>query len=159
MAQLLTTVLPHSVHGKHHTIFYVVIIIDNKDWNTRSLRQLIVSRKWLNSDKPNGFKLNLLMRPECHGHYHVILVPQGKSNIAGPTPYLPVAYSVCYCCMAHVDSALQDLMTFTTKAEEDRLMASSKQVHSTPEHQPLLGRGFKQFWRATPNLWKLEADA
>lgn len=26
------------------------------------------------------------------------------------------------------DSPLQDLMTFTTKAEEDRLMASSKQV-------------------------------
>lgn len=33
--------------------------------------------------------------------------------------------------MLTVDSSLQDLMTFTTKAEEDRLLASSKQVSSS----------------------------
>lgn len=33
--------------------------------------------------------------------------------------------------LADVDAPLQDLMTFTTKAEEDKLMASSKQVEHT----------------------------
>lgn len=33
--------------------------------------------------------------------------------------------------MLTVDSSLQDLMTFTTKAEEDRLLAFSKQVSSS----------------------------
>lgn len=33
--------------------------------------------------------------------------------------------------MLTVDSSLQDLMTFTTNAEEDRLLASSKQVSSS----------------------------
>lgn len=33
--------------------------------------------------------------------------------------------------MLTVDSSLQDLMTFTTKAEEDRLLVSSKQVSSS----------------------------
>lgn len=36
-----------------------------------------------------------------------------------------------YCADADVDSPLQDLMTFTTKTEEERLMASSKQVQHT----------------------------
>ena len=54
---------------------------------------------------------------ECHRYSRVILV----------TMYF---IERTHCADADVDS-LQDLMTFTTKTEEERLMASSKQVQHT----------------------------
>lgn len=81
------------------------------------------SSKRVNPVKLNINKLNVNVLfcvyslTECHRYYHVILV----------TIYF---IERTHCADADVDS-LQDLMTFTTKTEEERLMASSKQVQHT----------------------------